>query len=60
MNNPLSTPLDTTKIALGIGTPLIGVLFFFFSLQADIAANSEKIQDNKASIVSIEEHYQGQ
>jgi|15BtaG_2_1085339.scaffolds.fasta_scaffold00132_15 peptidoglycan hydrolase CwlO-like protein len=54
MNNPLKAPLDNTKLFMGIATPVIGVLFFFFSLQSDIAANSEKIQANTASIESLE------
>ena len=47
--------LTNTKLALGIITPLIGVLFFFFSLQTDIKANAQDIKDNKLSIESLED-----
>ena len=46
--------LTNTKLALGIITPLIGVLFFFFSLQTDIKANAQDIKDNKLSIEALE------
>ena len=46
--------LTNTKLAFGIITPLIGVLFFFFSLQASININSENIKANKESIEKME------
>lgn len=46
MNNTLTNG----KLLTGIATPLIGALFFFFSLSSDIEANAKDIQENKQSI----------
>ena len=42
--------LTNGKLLAGIAAPLIGVLFFFFSLSTDIEANAKDIQENKQSI----------
>lgn len=36
--------LTTTKLAFGVLTPILCVLFLFFSMQADIKANAEDFQ----------------
>jgi len=46
--------LTHTKALMAVIGPLAFVLFFFFSLQSDIARNQEKIEGNTASIGKLE------
>tara|TARA_R110001583_G_scaffold9651_1_gene45460 strand:+ start:2930 stop:3217 length:288 start_codon:yes stop_codon:yes gene_type:complete len=54
LKEPQYINLTHTKALLAVTGPLVFVLFFFFSLQSDIARNKEKIEGNTASIEKLE------
>lgn len=55
MSNNITHTLTNTKLAFGVLTPIIGVLFLFFSMQSDIKANAEDLQrlQNEYTEVSV-------
>lgn len=46
--------LTRTQSVISVLAPLILVMFFFFSLQAGVTANLEKIENNKNTIEKLE------
>ena len=54
MKEPQYINLTHTKALMAVISPLVFVLFFFFSLQSDIARNKEKLEGNTASIEKLE------
>ena len=55
MSNNITHTLTNTKLAFGVLTPIIGILFLFFSMQSDIQANAEDLQwlQNEYTEVSV-------
>ena len=49
-----SFSLTKTQSLISVLAPLILVMFFFFSLQTGVAANLEKIENNKDTIEKLE------
>jgi len=51
---PQTINLTATKAIMGVMTPIVFVVFFFFSLQSGVAENKEKIEGNSVSIEKME------
>jgi hypothetical protein len=50
MNDKITEILTNTKLVIGICSTIVGVLFFFFMLRADIKATEKETYDNTTSI----------
>ncbi len=57
MNDTLTKVLSNTKLAMGIGSGVVGILFFFFMLKTGVQANADDILDVKLTLTGhIEDH----